>query len=104
MDPEFYHTHPEYDMRSEYSLQSGSTCPGSSKNYRRDHRNKQPQFVLSGASPQEIEEYEADVLPQRQKRSPEQDHKITHKDEDDDDEDEETLSSPIKGFDSFMMY
>lgn len=103
MDPEFYHTHPEYDMRSEHSLQSGSTRPGSNKNYRREYRNKQPPFAFSGASPQEIEEYEAEILPPRRKRLPEQHHKIAHKDEDDD-EDEETLSSPIKGFDSFILY
>ena len=106
MDREFYDTHPENDLRSEYSHQSGSTHPGNHKNYRRDNRNKQqPPHVFSGASPQEIEEYEDEPLPRphaHRRRSPEQ-ARMTIKDEEDE-EDEETLASPIKGFDSFMMY
>lgn len=101
MDPEFYSIHPESDLRSEYSHQSGSTRPGS-KNHRRDNHSRQPPFVFSGASPQEIEEYEAELPPPHRKRPPEQ-GKVAIKD-DDDEEDEETLTSPIKGFDSFMMY
>lgn len=105
MDPEFYSTHPESDLRSEYSHQSGSTRPGSHKNYRRDNnRHKQPPFAFSGASPQEIEEYEAEIPPPRRKRSPVQAKRVIKDDEDQDEEEDETLSSPIKGFDSFMMY
>ena len=105
MEPEFYSMHPESDMRSEYSHQSGSTRPASHKNYKRDNRSKQQPSVFSGASPQEVEEYEDEPrLPRpRRKMSPEQ-VKMTVKDEDEDEEEEETINSPIKGFDSFMMY
>lgn len=106
MEPEFYNMHPEYDLRSEHSHQSGSTRPGSHRNYRRDNHNKQPPFAFSGASPQEIEEYEAEIpSPPRQKRSaPLQAKKSSGRQEEDEDSEEETLTSPIKGFDSFMMY
>ena len=108
MDPEFYSTHPESDLRSEYSHQSGSTRPGSHKNYsKRDNRNKQPPFAFSGASPQEIEEYEAEPPPAlHRKRLPGKNKMVAVKDEEDDneEEEEETINSPIKGFDSFMMY
>ena len=102
MDPQFYNTHPESDLRSEYSHQSGSTRPASQKNYKRDNHNKQPLHVFSGASPQEIEEYE-DELPRPHRKRPPEQAKMAVKDEEDE-EDEETLTSPIKGFDSFMMY
>lgn len=106
MDPEFYSTHPESDLRSEYSHQSGSTRPGSSKNYKKDNRSKQQTpFAFSGASPQEIEEYEAEIPPPHRKRPPpEQGKMVPVKADDEDEEEDETLSSPIKGFDSFMMY
>jgi len=102
MDPEFYNLHPEYDMRSEVSHQSGSTRPGGNKNYRRDNRD-QPPFMYSGASTQEVEEYEREPPAPRRRRSMDQLKRIDDDDDGEDDE-EETLTSPIKGFDSFMMY
>ena len=87
-------------MRSEVSHQSGSTRPGN-KNYRRDNRN-QPPFMFSGASPQEIEEYEREPPAPRRRRSMDQVKRVD--DDEEDDDEEETLTSPIKGFDSFMMY
>jgi len=103
MDPEFYNLHPEYDMRSEVSHQSGSTRPGNSRNYRRDNHN-QPPFAFSSASPQEIEEYERELPPAPRRRRSMDELKRINDDEEEEDEEDETLTSPIKGFDSFMMY
>ena len=108
MDAEFYSIHPESDLRSEYSHRSSSTRPGSSRNYGRDNRSKQPPFAFSGASPQEIEEYEAEPPPSHRKRSPAQQERrervLKDDDEEEEEEDEEKLGSPVKGFDTFMLY
>ena len=108
MDAEFYSIHPESDLRSEYSHRSSSTRPGSGKNYMRDNHSKQPPFAFSGASPQEIEEYEAELPPPHRKRPPAEHTKrervLKDDEEEEVDEGKEKLGTSVKGFDSFMMY